>query len=377
MLAAVLIGACSSKTRPDRGAADATLPASDAALDVSVPPPPIVDAGAEREEPRSRPLPAIERLASALRKAKAHGFVAMTRTDARERTSAPIVASDKLDLDRPVLVASFTKLMTAVAALRMVKRKEISLDETVADVLPDLASRPWAKSTLRELLQHVSLVPEFDERGGFYRSAEVDFTSPVAVLSKNVPRAWTEKRGTYKYRNAELALVGAMLEARAKTSADKVLAKEVFEPAKMTHSGLLVHQKVPDLDLAPMGPIRPQNFFTAGAGYASANDLLSFFEALENGELLDKEEKDLLFDGAKERGYGALGCWSYPFAALDGGTTRVVERPGSFGNVRLFTLFFPEEHRAAVAWTGDGIDIPRPRTKSDGLGAVLVRLALD
>jgi len=127
-----------------------------------------------------------------------------------------------------------------------------------------------------------------------------------------------------------------------------------------------------------MGPIRPQNFFTAGAGYASPSDLLSFFEALANGDLLEKEERELLFDGAKERGYGALGCWSYPFGALeDGGTTRVVERPGSFGNVRLFTAFFPEEQRAIIAWTGEGIDIPRPRTKADGLGATLLRLALE
>src|SRR5688572_3256329 len=105
---------------------------ADAAVEASLPAsaPVVVDAGAT-----SRPLPSIDRLAAALRKAKAHGFVAMTRTDARDRSTSPIVAADKLDLDRPVLVASFTKFWTAVAALRMAKRKEIGLDDTIAETL--------------------------------------------------------------------------------------------------------------------------------------------------------------------------------------------------------------------------------------------------
>jgi CubicO group peptidase (beta-lactamase class C family) len=306
---------------------------------------------------------------------KAHGFVAMTNID--RRTSTPIVRGEPVDLAKPVLVASFTKLWTAVAALRMVERKELTLDETIKDVLPELASRPWASSTVRELLTHTSLVPDFDEKGGYYRHSDVDFSSPAAVLAKNVPRDWTEKRGIYKYRNAELAIVGAMLATRAKVPAARVLAREVFEPAQMKNAGLLGTSAVPPgLDLAPMGPIRPQNFFTAGAGYASANDLLAFFEALAGAELLSAPSKALLFDGAKERGDGALGCWSYPFARADGTTTRLVERPGSFGNVRLFAAFFPDEGRAIVAWTGDGIELLRPKA-GKGVGVALARAAIE
>jgi D-alanyl-D-alanine carboxypeptidase len=330
----------------------------------------------------SRALPTAARLLAPFRDAKVHGFVALTSTDpalhdAPPRVVASLARGDTLDLARPVLVASFTKLWTAVAALRMVARGELSLDETVKDALPELASRPWATSTLRELLTHTSLVPELDEKGGYYRRPDVDFSAPVPVLAKYIPRDWTEKRGVYKYRNAELALVGAILAARSKTSAERVLAKEIFEPAGMTHAGLLVTTSTPPgLDLAPMGPIRPRNFFTAGAGYASASDLLAFFEALGGATLLSPASKALLFEGAKDRGHGALGCWAYPFATADGATTLLVERPGSFGNVRLFAAFFPEEQRAVVAWTGDGLEIARPLT-GKGLGAALARAALE
>lgn len=282
--------------------------------------------------------------------------------------------------DKPVLVASFTKLWTAVATLRMVERGELSLDATIADALPELASRPWSDSTIRELLGHVSRVPELDDKGGFYRKPGVDFgADPGAVLASAIPRDWSEKRGVYKYRNAELAVVGAILAARAHTPAARVLAREVFEPAHMTRAGLLVG-RVPegvDLDLTPMGPIRPQNFFTAGAGYASANDLLAFFEALGGDTLLNAASKEALFGGIEARGYAALGCWAYPFAVAGHKTERLVERPGSFGNVRIFTAFFPDERRAIVAFNADGVDIARPRANPRGLGARLAEVAIE
>jgi CubicO group peptidase (beta-lactamase class C family) len=323
-------------------------------------------------------------LLAPFRGTNAHGFVAMTNTDpaarsaptSTRRVAVSLAERDELDLDRPVLVASFTKLWTAVAALRMVERGELSLDDTVAHLLPDLASRPWASSTLRELLTHTSLVPELDDKGGYYRRLDIDLSaSPGAVLGRNIPRDWTEKRGIYKYRNAELALAGAMLAARAGVTAEQVLAREVFGPAAMKHAGLLVTKPPQGLDLRPMGAIRPQNFFTAGAGYASANDLLAFFEALGRDELLTPASRALLFDGAPQRGHGALGCWAYPFADAAGRTTRLVERPGSFGNVRVFAAFFPDEKRAIVAYTGDGIEIARPRA-SKGIGGALARAAL-
>ena len=350
-------------------------------MPVAVPPPIDADAGAMELRPAARGLPSTERLVAPFRGTNAHGFVAMTNADraipiGARRTSAALAAGDTVDLAKPVLVASFTKLWTAVAALRMVERGELTLDETVKEALPDLASRPWATSTIRELLTHTSLVPEFDDKAGYYRKTDVDFSSPVAILARHVARDATEKRGIYKYRNSELALVGAILAAHAKEPMDRVLAREVFDPAGMKNAGLLVTTGPPDLDLRPMGAIRPQNFFTAGAGYASVSDLLAFFEALAGTELLTASSKAVLFEGASKRGYGALGCWAYPFASPDGGTTRLVERPGSFGNVRLFTAFFPDAKRAIVAWTGDGIEIARPRT-GKGIGLALARTAIE
>ncbi|MBX3187486.1 MAG: beta-lactamase family protein [Labilithrix sp.] len=377
VLIAVAATGCPSRdapTAPVEAAAPET--GASAALDAAADATPLAPA------PSRRPLPAGERLVAPFKGTRAHGFVAMSNLDrsappAARRVATPLAPGDALDLDKPVLVASFTKLWTAVAALRMAERGEIYLHDTVKEALPELASRPWAESTIRELLTHTSLVPELYDKDGFARKVGVDFSAPVAVLSTMIPATATEKRGTFKYRNSELALVGAILAAKSKMSAEDVLRREIFTRARMEHAGLLVTTVPRGLDLSPMGPVRPQNFFTAGAGYASANDLLSFFEALSGSDLLTPGSKAILFGGAADRGHGALGCWAYPFALPDGGTTLLVERPGSFGNVRLFSAYFPEQDRAIVAWTGDGVDIPRPRVQAKGIGAALVRAALE
>jgi CubicO group peptidase (beta-lactamase class C family) len=326
----------------------------------------------------------VERINAALQGKALRGFVAVSVADPTGATPTArriqgLPDGSAPDEDQPVLVASFTKLWTAVAVLRVVERHELTLETTIADALPSLAKRPWADSTLRELMTHTSRVPEFDEKGGYYRQAGVDFTDPIVALAAYVPRDRTEARGTFKYRNAEFAILGAILAARTGVPADQALAHEVFEPARMTHSGLLVKRGPSNLDLTPVGHVRAQNFFTAGAGYASPRDLLRFFEALAGSTLLDVTSKALLFDGSTSRGHGALGCWASPFGdrvsrrTLEGERgPLLVERPGSFGNVRLFSAFFPELGRAIVVWSSEPVEMGNARA-GRGIGHALAR----
>jgi CubicO group peptidase (beta-lactamase class C family) len=340
-----------------------TVTPASASVSVSAAPAPAVP------PPAPVTLPSAAQLVAPFRGHSVDGFVAVTIEGARRVVALPSGAPESGDGDRPVLVASFTKLWTAVAALRFVGRGELGLETTIGDVLPALASRPWARSTLLELLTHTSLVPEFDDHVGFYGRRDVDFSDPENVLAAYVPRAWVEKRGVFKYRNAELALVGAMLAKKAGAPAADVLRREIWAPAKMEHAGLLVGAtRPPELDLAPAGSVRAQNFFTAGAGYASARDLLAFFEALGDETLLDAAGKAKLEAGDPARGHGALGCWA---SSLDG--SLLVERPGSFGNVRLFSAFFPERHRAVIAWSRAPLEMGKARS-GRGIGYELTEM---
>jgi putative membrane protein len=317
-------------------------------------PVPGAEPGAAAELGADEPLPADARLLAAFGGKRPRGFVAVTNGHARKIVSL----GGNIEDDRPVAIASFTKLWTAVAVLRLVERGVIGLDDPLRVHVPALASRRWADATVRELLTHTSPVPELED--GFYGRPGVDFGDPIRVLSKAIPGDVVEKRGVYKYRNAEFALLGALLQERSGMPAADVLGREVFGPAKMTRSGLWVAAPPLDLDRPSLGGIRPANFFTAGAGWSTAHDLLAFYEALANDALLTSASKERLFDGAASRSWGAFGCWVYP-VPNDGGRSSLVERSGSFGNVRLTSIFYPESGRAVVAWAGEPIDFGRPR----------------
>jgi CubicO group peptidase (beta-lactamase class C family) len=364
----VVLGICACGAKQVVSVPDAAPAPPTPMVDASPPPvdPPVVDAG-----PTARPLPERERLRAIFQKTPAQGFVAMTNGKDRVAVGLP---NDDRGFQHPVLVASFTKLWVAVATLRLVGRKLFSLDDEIGALLPELKAKPWADSTVRELMSHLSRVPEFES--GFFNRTDIDFSHAAATLAKEVP-ATTEKRGVWKYRNSEYAILGAVLEAKGGKPAAKVLAEEVFGPAHMTMAGILVGKAPDDVDMAPMGRVRPQNFFTAGNGIATADDLLSFFEAMMNGALIDADAQKTLFAGMPSHDQAALGCWAYPYDKGEGGQkTLLVERPGSFGNVKLVSAFFPEERRAIVSWSGASLDVGKPRTKNS-IAWKMAHLALE
>jgi CubicO group peptidase (beta-lactamase class C family) len=345
----LLLAGCRRETKVAPTPEAATPIAVDASLPAEPPPKPA--------EP-IRPLPSEATLRAIFKGTSARGVVAVTVDGQRESFAVP---SGEAMPDRPLLVASFTKLWIAVTTLRFVARKEFGLDDEIKALVPELEAKPWADSTVRELLGHTSRVPEFEN--GFFTRADIDFTHAAATLAKELSAA-TEKRGTWKYRNSEYAILGAVLEAKSGAKAGAVLEKEVFTPAGMKHAGLVVKGRPADVDFVPMGRVRPENFFTAGNGYSSVNDLLAFFEALDKDVLLEAGSKKLLFEGNPRHDRAALGCWAYDYPSADGGTTLLVERPGSFGNVKLVTAFSPEQRRAIVFWTGEPLEVGKPRTKN-------------
>ena len=72
---------------------------------------------------------------------------------------------DKIPADPHSLfkIASISKLYIAAAAAKLVDRKKLSLDKTLADYLPELIGRVENadKITLRMMLQHRSGIPNF------------------------------------------------------------------------------------------------------------------------------------------------------------------------------------------------------------------------
>jgi CubicO group peptidase (beta-lactamase class C family) len=213
--------------------------------------------------------------------------------------------------DTRFAVASVTKLPVAVAALRLVDRDLVGLDQPVIDILPP-AHRTAAlrrEHTLHHLLSHTSGLPNYHDDAA---QTWASFTScwdriptylvrrPADMLPLFATLTADFAPGErYAYSDANFILVGLVIEAITGRPFSEVVAEEVFVPAGMTATAF------EDLDRAPLrlatgyltddGPYetRRSNVFSVPAGgmpdggmITTAEDLARLMDALLGGRLL-------------------------------------------------------------------------------------------
>ena len=135
-------------------------------------------------------------------------------------------------------IGSDTKKLTAIALLQLVEAGELELDETVADLLPELelASDPGFLETVtvRDLLRQTSQladyapfteVPDDDELAGiaYGRFAENEHARMPAGIA-------------YSYSNPNYALAGLITETLADAPWADVVTEQVIEPLGLAHT---------------------------------------------------------------------------------------------------------------------------------------------
>jgi D-alanyl-D-alanine carboxypeptidase len=85
-------------------------------------------------------------------------------------------------------IASVAKAFSGAVALNLVREGKLSLDDTIAKVLPTLPSA-WGEVTLGQLLHHTSGVPDYTKSDGFIKQAETNPRGYVAPKNR-----WSSSR---------------------------------------------------------------------------------------------------------------------------------------------------------------------------------------
>jgi D-alanyl-D-alanine carboxypeptidase len=145
-------------------------------------------------------------------------------------------------------IASVAKAFSGAVALHLVREGKLSLDDTIAKVLPTLPGA-WGQVTVEQLLHHTSGVPDYTKSDGFIKQAETDprgYVSPQKVIS------WVAKEplvfkpdSKYEYSNTDNIVVGLMVEAVTKKTYADNLQQIVFGPSKLTQTTLPPKVKIP------------------------------------------------------------------------------------------------------------------------------------
>ncbi|MFI7446325.1 serine hydrolase domain-containing protein [Nonomuraea sp. NPDC049714] len=135
-------------------------------------------------------------------------------------------------------IGSVTKVWTATMLMQSVERGELTLDTTVAEVLPEfkVADPEVTKTvTIRHLLSHTSGIDGdlFLETGRGDDCVE-KYVAACADLAQNHPLGVTQS-----YCNSGFTVAGRILEKLTGKTWDEVLRERIIEPLGLTHTATL------------------------------------------------------------------------------------------------------------------------------------------
>ncbi len=217
------------------------------------------------------------------------------------RDRATLAPADVNDLFK---IASISKMFIAVSGIKMVAAGIVTLDDTLAFWLPDLAAHiENADSiTLRHLLLHRSGVPDFDSQPGFsWDDAHTDVDAVLGLVLDRptdfVPDARSE------YSNTNYLLLGRIFDKALGYHHHQFIQNEILSPLGMVNTYSLLDDA--DIGLMARGywngvDRTEQDYVVPGGSMVStAQEVGIFLRALATGDLLAPSERqtyESLFD---------------------------------------------------------------------------------
>ena len=261
------------------------------------------------------------------------GMAAGRRADGQDATT-----------DSPFVIASVSKLVTALSIARLVAQGALTTDTAVPWASLGLRTDPlWADVTVRELLDHTSGMP-------INRKSWLDDPGPCAIpLQEAVVASPTIARTTWQYSNGNYCALGMLVESLTGRTLDEAAYDLVFTPAGVTGPYLSTDGMRSDSVPSPRGVDRLARLGGAGAWLASTDDLVAMLDSVTEADLEVLRWPGIIVD---QYGWGHTGT-------LDGAKA---------------CAWVLEDGRTTVAAVVSG---PRPATGGKVCDAVLPALALD
>jgi CubicO group peptidase (beta-lactamase class C family) len=142
----------------------------------------------------------------------------------------------KADPSTLFLVASLTKPVTVTAAMLLVERGTLALDDRVADYVPEFGQNGKHDVRIRHLMTHTSGLPDMPPNNEALREAH----APLSRFIKEVTRLpLSFVPGTQvAYQSMGTAMLAEVVQRIAGISLPEFLRTEVFEPLGMLDTSL-------------------------------------------------------------------------------------------------------------------------------------------
>jgi CubicO group peptidase (beta-lactamase class C family) len=217
-------------------------------------------------------------------------------------------------------VASITKTFTAVLTLQLYQEGKLDLNGTIGQYLDSYTGEAKNKVSIQHLLTYSSGIPNCEGNTGI----EV-YQKPISVddfISRHCSGKLEFEPGKqFSYDNGDYIILGRIIEKLTGKSFAQNLKERILFPLSMQNTGMLATKDIVT-GLAPTynmdestslffvdDPMYIENYFSAGAMYSTAEDLLLFDNAIFSYKLLNKKTVDLMLTPFPELYSVAIGFW--------------------------------------------------------------------
>jgi CubicO group peptidase (beta-lactamase class C family) len=270
-------------------------------------------------------------------------------------------------IDTKFNLGSMNKMMTGVAAMQLVEKGKLSLDDPIGKHLDDswCSREILDKVKVKHLLTHTSgLGSYFNETYDKSSRAMFRAVSDYKPLVKDETLRF-EPGTEWGYSNTGMLLAGAVIEKASGMEYFEYVRQNITGPAGMTRTDCYELDKVNE-NLAvgyerrrtPSGVEYRNNIFMhvmrggpAGGGYSTSPDLLKFDQALRSGKLLSSSSMEQLWSPHPEISSPQYG-FGFGVEATPAG--RVVGHSGGFTGISSYLSMYLDEGYTVIAMSNYG-----------------------
>ncbi len=209
---------------------------------------------------------------------------------------------NKIPVDTQSLfkIASISKLYITAATVKLIVNQSLSLDQTLAELMPELKDRieNADEISLRMLLQHRSGIPNFTDHSDFpWDYLPISNQQALELVLDESADFEADRR--YKYSNTNYLLIGEILDKTLGYSHHQYIKEEILLPLDLHNTYSLLSEVAPEDVMSGYhkgwDPDVKLNDYTmpGGSMVATAADVTVFLRALIDGSLLSAEEQEV------------------------------------------------------------------------------------
>jgi CubicO group peptidase (beta-lactamase class C family) len=228
-------------------------------------------------------------------------------------------------------ICSITKQFTAIGALILQARGQLSVNDPICDYLPQCPSA-WEGITIHHLLTHTSGIPDFVDLPD-YESTKSLPTTPLQLMARFRDETLQFDPGArWQYSNSGYIILGYIIEQVSGQAYGAFIQDNIFDLLQMNDSGYDNNLEVIATGYTGTGNrwneasyIDASVPYAAGALYSTVDDMYRWDQALYTEQLVPQESLDAMFTPYAS---SPIGDYGYGWFITDKHRRRVVRHGG-------------------------------------------------